>query len=232
MGFSDSHHFRKMVAGCCMVLAPLAVLVAFVFSPPIHTGAGAQMASFATHQDKALFSGLMTLLAVGLAVGATLGMMHMLRDRGTAFGHLGGALALIGFVASAAQAGISLMGWAMARDGVQAADVTAWHAATHDAAIVIPVFVAGFLATIGFIVLAAGLYRTKAVDWWMAATIALGALAVALALPLESIAVGILAGALLLVGLGSVGMMVLRETDSDWEHTPDYRGMRPAAGMH
>ncbi|MEA2404588.1 MAG: hypothetical protein QOE08_1235, partial [Thermoleophilaceae bacterium] len=25
--------------------------------------------------------------------------------------------------------------------------------------------------------------------------------------------------------------MVLRESDADWEHTPEYRGMRPAAGM-
>jgi hypothetical protein len=34
----------------------------------------------------------------------------------------------------------------------------------------------------------------------------------------------------MLVGLGSMGMMVLRESDADWEHTPDYRGMRPVAG--
>jgi len=25
--------------------------------------------------------------------------------------------------------------------------------------------------------------------------------------------------------------MVLRETDEDWEHTPEYRGFRPAEGM-
>jgi hypothetical protein len=27
-----------------------------------------------------------------------------------------------------------------------------------------------------------------------------------------------------------VGLMVLREPDADWEHTPEYRGFRPAAG--
>lgn len=230
MGFSDSHHFRKTVAGCCMVLAPLGVLAAFVFSPPLHTGAASQMAAFAAHPDKALFSAILTLASIALAVGATLGLMHMLRERSTALGHVGGALALVGFVAAAAQGGIFLMAWAMTRDGVQASDVTAWHAATHDAGVVIPVLVVGLLATVGFILLAAGLYRARAVDWWMSAAIALGALGIALATPFESIAVGIVAGALLLVGLGSVGLMVLREADADWEHTPDYRGLRPAAG--
>jgi hypothetical protein len=230
MGFSDSHHFRKMIAGCCMVLAPLAVLVAFVFSPPIDSAAGKQVTAFAAHQDKLLFSGLMSLAAVALAIGATLGIMHMLRERGAGYGHAGGALALVGLVATAAQAGLFLFAWATVRDGVQATDVTAWHAVTHDAAVVIPVLVIGFLTTVGFIILAAGLYRARAVDWWMAAMIALGALGIALVTPLASIAVGIVGSALLLVGLGSVGMMVLRETDADWEHTPDYHGLRPAAG--
>jgi hypothetical protein len=227
MGFSDSHHFRKTIAGCCMVLAPLAALIAFVFSAPIHSNAGKQVAAFAAHQDKALFSALMTMVAIALAIGATLGLMHMLRDRKTAYGHAGGALALIGFMASLAQAGLFLFAWAMVRDGVQAGDVTAWHTVTHDAAIVIPVFVVGLFATVGFIVLAAGLYRAHAVDWWMAATIALGALGIALAAPFESIAVGVIGGVLLLMGLGSVGTMVLRETDAEWDHTP----LRPATGM-
>ena len=42
---------------------------------------------------------------------------------------------------------------------------------------------------------------------------------------------GIVDAALFLVGSGSIGMLVLRESDADWEHTPDYTGFRPAAGM-
>jgi len=33
MGFSDSHHFRKTVAGFRMVMAPLLALAAFIVSP-------------------------------------------------------------------------------------------------------------------------------------------------------------------------------------------------------
>ena len=35
----------------------------------------------------------------------------------------------------------------------------------------------------------------------------------------------------LVVGLGSIGRMVLRETDEAWEHTPEYEGFRPVPGM-
>ena len=40
-----------------------------------------------------------------------------------------------------------------------------------------------------------------------------------------------LAAAFLVVGLGAIGRMVLRETDEAWEHTPEYEGFRPVPGM-
>ena len=36
--------------------------------------------------------------------------------------------------------------------------------------------------------------------------------------------------AVFLVGLGSIGLMVLGESDADWEHPPEFRGFRPAMG--
>jgi hypothetical protein len=41
----------------------------------------------------------------------------------------------------------------------------------------------------------------------------------------------VVAVALLGVGLGAIGRMVLRETDEAWEHTPEYEGFRPVPGM-
>jgi hypothetical protein len=228
MGFSDSHHFRKTVAGWCMVVGPLLALAAFVFSPAIKTDSGAQLAVVAQHQDRFLFTGLASLVAVALVVVATLGLMHMLRERGVAFGHFGGALAMVGLLATMAQVGGSLTMWSMARDGIQAADVSTLHSLTHDSAMLIPLFIVPWLAVAGFAVLAWGLYAARAVDWWMAAMLAVGALGITLAGTLESVGVGIAGAALMLVGMGSVGTMVLRETDAEWEHTPEYRGF--AAG--
>src|SRR5215210_1182097 len=231
MGFSDSHHFRKTIAGCCMVAGPLLALVAFVVSPALKSGSAAQVAEVARHQDRFLLSMLLSLAAVVLVIGGSLGLMHMLRERMVAFGNAGGLLALVGLLATTAQLGAQLMLWAMVRDGVQAGDVSAWHALTHDTAMALPLVAIPWLAVVGFAVLAMGLYRAHVVDWWMAAMLALGALGITLAGPLTSIAVGIVGAALFLVGMGSIGTLVLRESDADWEHTPDYHGFRPAAGM-
>lgn len=228
MGFSDSHHFRKMVAGCCMVVGPLFVLAAFIVSPALKSGSAAQVAEAARHQDSFLLAVLLSLIAVTLVVGVTLGFMHMLREREVAYGHIGGALALVGLLATAAAFGAQMTLWSMVRDGVQPADLTAWHSMTHATAPVITLGIIGWLPAVGFATLAAGLVRAHAVDMWMAACVTLGVLGITLATPLASLAVGIAGSALFLIGSGSIGMEVLRETDAEWEHTPEHHGISPA----
>jgi hypothetical protein len=231
MGFTDSHHFRKTIAGCCMVVGPLLALAAFIVAPAIKSGSAAQVAEVARHQDRFLLSGLLSLAAVVLVIGGSLGLMHMLRERMVGYGNVGGVLTIVGLVFTMAQVAAQFTLWAAVSDGVQPADVATWHSVTHDTAMVIPLIAVPWLAVAGFAVLAMGLYRAHVVDWWMAAMVALGALGITLAGPLASVAVGIVGAALFLVGMGSIGMYVLRESDADWEHTPDYRGFRPAAGM-
>src|SRR4051794_22839269 len=138
MGFSDSHHFRKTVAGWCMVFGPLVALVAFIVSPAIKSDAAAQLGVIADHQDRFLLSTMLSLLAVALVIGGALGFMHMLRERMVAFGHVGGLLTVVGLLATLGSIGASFMAWSMARDGIQPADVSAWHSFTHDTATVIP----------------------------------------------------------------------------------------------
>lgn len=231
MGFSDSHHFRKTVAGMCMVVGPLLALAAFIVSPAIKSGAAAQVAEVALHRDRFLLSALLSLAAVLFTTGAALGLMHMLRERSTTLGNIGGGLAMIGLLATMAQIGTQLALWPMVLDGVQVADVSAWRAVTDETATVVTLFIIPWAAVIGFALLGMGLYRAHAVHWWMAALVPLGALGITLAGPMASLTVGIVGAALFVVGFGSIGLIVLRETDADWEHTPEYRGFRPAAGM-
>jgi hypothetical protein len=228
MGVSDSHHFRKMVAGCCMVAGPLFALVAFIFSPALKSGSAAQVAEVARHQDSFLLTLFLSMIAVTLVVGATLGFMHMLREREVSYGHIGGALAIVGLLATAAAFGAQMMLWSMVRDGVQPADITAWHSVTHDTAPVITLGIIGWLPAVGFAMLAVGLYRAHAVEMWMAACLALGVLGITLSTPLTSLPVGIVGSALFLIGSGAIGTLVLRESDADWEHTPEYHGFSPA----
>jgi hypothetical protein len=81
------------------------------------------------------------------------------------------------------------------------------------------------------VVLAMGLYRAHFVDWWMAMLVAIGPVLMEVAFPAHALWMAIVGSAFLVVGLGSIGLMVLRETDEEWDHTPEYRGFRPAAGV-
>jgi hypothetical protein len=89
-GISDAHHFRKMVAGFCMVFAPLCLLVGFIVDPD---------ASYAF-----LFIGAV------LMVPAALGLMHMLREREVVAGHIGGGLSLVGLMGMAGLIGMDVGG--------------------------------------------------------------------------------------------------------------------------
>lgn len=229
MGLSDSHHFRKTVAGVCMVVAPVLALLSFVIAPAIETDAGAQLAAAADDLDTYYASNLIGMVAVVLLVPAVLGLMHMLRERQVAFGHVGGGLALVGLLATAASIGLAFFVWRMARGGVTPAEVALLDDVNEAAGVVLPVYILGFAVGIGLAVLAAGLYLARAVDWWMAAAIGIGALLVNVAFPAGELALAIVGAAVLVVGLGSVGLMVLLEPDTDWEHTPEHGGFRPAA---
>jgi hypothetical protein len=89
-GLSDAHHFRKMVAGFCMVFAPLCMLVGFIVDPD---------ASYAF-----MFIGAL------LMVPAALGFMHKLREHEVALGHVGGGLSLIGLMGMAGLIGMDVTG--------------------------------------------------------------------------------------------------------------------------
>ena len=186
---SDAHHFRKMVAGFCMIAAPLLLLLSMI----VESGFGTSEDSFVIGRVGDPDTGsLEQMLLVGglvLMVPAVLGLMHMLREREVAFGHLGGALALFGLL-------------------------------------VLPY---GWMA--GMVILAIGLYRARAVQSTTALMIAVAALLLAGGAGFESEVLGMLGSAVMLVGLGEGGWTVLRESDEDWEHTPEHGGFRPLAGM-
>jgi hypothetical protein len=231
MGFSDSQHLRKTVAGASMVLGPLLLLVAFVLSPRLETEAAAQLRVAAEHVDRFYLVNLIAMVGVALLVPAVLGLMHMVRERQPAYGAVGGGLTMLGLLATMASFGIAFVVWQMAADGVQSGDVTLYDSILDTAGIVIPITVVGFAGAVGFVLLMLGMYRAHVVDWWMALCAATGVVLINIAFPAGVLALAIVGSALLVVGLGTIGVMVVRESDADWEHTPDYGGWRPAA-MH
>ena len=230
---SDSHHFRKTIAGMCMIGAPLLLVVGMIVHPESKTDVGDQLAVIAGNMDEWYAAHLIVAMSLVLAVPAVLGLMHMLREREVAYGHIGGGLAMLGLLATTALVAIEgFVGWqAGAATGSDAAAMTAlFERVTETTGVVIPVFVMSFAFTVGMLFLAAGLYRARAVQSWTAAMLGVGSLVFAIGSAMAEDTVAIIGAAVLMVGFFQVGRMVLTESDEDWEHTPEYSGFRPLAG--
>lgn len=223
MHLSDAHHFRKLVAGACMVLAPAFLLVATIVHPSAGTSAASQAAAIAENRDAWYVAHILGLVSIVLAVPAVLGFMHMLRERRAAEGHVGGALALLGLLAFVGIVAMELVFW-------QAPDAALIDRVQDTAGIVIPFFVVSFFFAAGTLILGYGLAMARAVAMPMALAIGVGGLAFCIGVAAAWEWLAIVAAALLLVGFASTGMMVLRETDAEWDHTPEFSGFRPAAG--
>jgi hypothetical protein len=97
-GLSNAHHFRKLVAGCCMVLAPLALLIAMVDDSTIGTSRFSLVIGRVGNPDTGELSQVLLVASLVLFVPVVLGLMHMLREREVEIGHLGGAVALLGLL--------------------------------------------------------------------------------------------------------------------------------------
>jgi hypothetical protein len=192
-GISDAHHFRKMVAGFCMVFAPLCMLVGFVVDPD---------ASYAF-----LFVGAI------LMVPAALGLMHMLREREVAMGHVGGGLSLIGLMGMAGLVGMDVGGTTDLVDRVD-----------HLTGVANWMFVATMGFGLGMAMLGMGVFRAHALTSWAAACLMIGGIAFDVALLASSAGIAIAASAAMFAALGSTGLMVWRESDDAWEHTPALGG--------
>jgi hypothetical protein len=233
MSLSDSHHFRKTVAGACMVLAPLCLLVAAVIHPGLDSDEAAQIGLITESRDAYFTAQVLGLASIVLAIPAVLGLMHMLREREVSAGHLGGGFALVGLVAFAAATGMAIVLWQATAPGADQGETVALLERLRDnGGVFFAVWLMTFAFPLGVMSLASGLVRARAVPAAVAGALALGAVGVALATPLGMTWVLIAAAALLVVGFGAIGAMVLRETDADWEHTPQFHGFRPAGGAH
>jgi hypothetical protein len=228
---SDAHHFRKMVAGFCMIFGPLFLLVGAVVHPEQSTDEATQLSTIAANLDSWFVAHLLILISLAFALPAVLGLMHMLREREVAYGHVGGGLALLGLLALTGIVTIDGFVLWQAAAGGDGGMVALYQRLNDTAGVVIPFYVMGFAFSLGLTMLAYGLYRARAIQWWMALFLAVAAVCLAIAGPAAETWLLIVGAAFLFVGLGSIGRMVLTESDEDWEHTPEYKGFRPGLGM-
>jgi hypothetical protein len=227
---SDAHHFRRIVCGACMVVAPLVLLVSSIVGPiTSSTKEASILRAIDGHRDRFYISTLLLIAGVVLMLPAVLGLMHMLRERRAAIGHIGGALTLVGVMTFMLFGGVSLVQWQMVRGGADRAQmVSLLHRFDHTAGTQMFLFLSlAFL--VGMIVLALGLYLAQAVHWSTATILTIGVVVLQVGLISNVSALFIIASAILFIGFATIGWRVLTESDEQWDHTPEWKGFRPVA---
>ena len=215
----ETNDFRRTLAGTSLIAAPLVLLAAEALDPNTPQGdLGRTLAGIADHPERLLAANLLNVLAIVLFVPAALGLLHLLRGpgRGTVLGHVGGGLFLVGLLGFMGYSALNFVLLEMAAEGPVPAAVFEFGerlGASPGLGIVLLMWLGGFF--LGLPVLTAGLYRAGVVSGWAAALVGLWVV-VKLTLVRYSKLAEVSGFVLLLVGLGYVGLEVLRMSDERW----------------
>lgn len=144
----DAAHFRRVVAGLCLVAAPLLFAAAEILTPQPSGSAAAQLAAFAEHRNQLLAGVLCGVASSMLFVPALFGLLHRIRDRGVVYAHVAAAMIIYGLVTAAALGAPLLAGHYLFALGIVLLGVAAWRArlAPRWAAILVALFPVADLA--------------------------------------------------------------------------------------
>lgn len=213
---SNPSTFRRTVAGVCLILGPLLLLIAGVVTPSDGTdGAGAYMKSVAADPGAHEWGTVAFVLAFALLVPGLVGAVHLLRHRAVVLGHVFGSLAIIGVVMFTALAATTFYDIAIATS-LPLDEATKVNEAVEDVSgagiVLIPALLGTFVGLIGMSI---ALWRGGWTPAWVAVAGALGMLLIVVGD--GSKVFGLLGSAGLLVGFGFVGLTMLRMGNEAWD---------------
>jgi MFS family permease len=219
--FSDGSNFARTFTGLALIVGPLLLLIAQIVSPDVDHGGSTQdklqeLADVAAHKGSFLTGGILFLVAgLVLAAGAA-GLIHFFRGRKVTLGQIGSALVAMGAAASMVFYGFGSVEYEMVNhSGLDRAQMAQLLHATDMPASGAPVFLMFLIGVVlGLIVLGVACWRRGIVPIWASLLIVAAGI---LAFFGPSKAIGIVNFAVLTVGLGTLGMTVLRSSDESWD---------------
>ena len=212
---------RRVGMGLSMILAWPLFAIGFAIHPAQSTSGAEQLRVIVADSGRWDLAHVLILTSLVLFIPAVLGLMGFLQRRGAWLGLIGGAFAAIGVVFLAAWVGAE--GFASsALAGLPANQQAALAPAMH--AIIVPTGALSFVATTsflfiaGWLVLAIGLFAARTVPRWMSVAMGVGVLL--LVGSVLSLQIGTVGAAALAVGVGGIGMQVLKEPHEMREAMP------------
>jgi hypothetical protein len=215
----DANNFRRTLAGLCLITASLALGAADLIRISVEgdaQGTRDQFDHIAASPGVWQVATVLNMLGIVLFVPAVLGLLHLLHHRGAVLGHIGGGLLLIGLLGFAAHnAGYYGTLGAVSAPGIdQEQMIRFWQAADKVPGNLVSLlmFLIGYV--LGMVLLGVGLFWARVVPRWTAALIVL--YVVGFLFAEESLLLALISWMLLFVGLGTIGFMLLRQSDADW----------------
>lgn len=207
MSTHDLRATRGRIAGVALALSAALTLLATAIAPANEDDPGAQLRVVGAHHGRWYVSDLLVLFSLAALMPGVVGLMGVLRERGTRLGHLGGGLALTGSVCVAVVSGLGFVEWQMVQGsgGSHLAQMAALLDRVESAAAVQPVLLGAGLVTIGLAVLGVGLWRARAAPVWVALLLVLGAIGVDAGYETTVAPLAIAGAAANLVALGWLG---------------------------
>jgi hypothetical protein len=213
----DADNFRRTVAGLCLIAAPLAGLIGGLIFPPLPNDTAGTLAGISEHSGRFLMANFLFLVAFALMVPAVLGIMHLLRNRAVALGHIGGALVLLGNFFHAAVIGFALVQLPIAESGGDRAQIVALTEGTYaSTAFLLLLAMLLIPSVLGSLILAVAVWRARVAPLWVAVVIVVG-VATDFIVPESLNLQPDLYFAFTLLGFGWIGLKVLRMSDAQWK---------------
>ncbi len=209
----DATNFRRTFMGLCLIAAPLVGLIGALVLPKFGDNIPAELTWVSQHPGHWLLGTYLTLVSFVLLVPATLGLLHLLRERAVVLGHLGGGLFLLGNFFHLVIVGFALTEIPLAVSGMPQSQLLTMmdQMFGHPAfLLLLPPF---FGFHLGLLMLAVAVWRAKMTPLWMALLILAAPLMIFIA-P-DSYNNELLTGCLL-ISFGWIGLKVLRMSDTEW----------------
>jgi hypothetical protein len=191
------HKFRRLLAGACLVAAPLFYVAGLLADPALRAGDAADGA-YGRHPGQVSVSAALLHWSWVLLVPGIIGMIHLVRRRAVLFGHIAGAVALLGVVNfSALMLGDFFYAELEAELGVEEGTRLGDEAFAAGGALW-GFQAPGFLGLLGVLLLGLTLAYDRQVPWWAPVAIVVGMLT-GLIYP-----IGMVAGSLLYIAAAGV----------------------------
>jgi hypothetical protein len=226
---SDGRNFARTFTGLALIVGPALLLIAQIVGPDTDHGGSTQdklkeLADVAAHKGAYLTGGILFLFAGLILAAGAVGLIHFFRGRKVTLGQIASAMVATGAAASMVFYGYGSVEYEMVNhSGLDRAQMAQLLHATNMPASGAPVFLMFLIGVVlGLILLGIACWRKGVVPIWASLLISAAGI---LAFLGPGKAIGIVSFAVLTVGLGTLGMAVLRSSDESWDAPRESAGV-------